>query len=113
MNQFRKKPVVIEAIQFTGDNHEEVNLFMDAAKTNRDKLEEIAIQTLEGTMIASKGDWIIRGVQGEVYPCKPEIFEKTYQKAFPEGAELAAYRESLIKQLAEVEARVEKDPYFD
>ena len=42
---------------------------------------EIAIQTLEGTMIASVGDYIIRGVNGELYPCKPDIFEKTYEKA--------------------------------
>ena len=59
MGKYRKKPVVIEAYQ-------------------TDK--EIDIPTLEGTMHASVGDYIIRGVNGELYPCKPDIFEKTYDK---------------------------------
>lgn len=62
MAKFRKKPVVIEASQnLTG--------------------EDIAIPTLEGTMIASPGDWIITGVKGEIYPCKPDIFAATYEPA--------------------------------
>lgn len=78
MPQFKKKPVVIEAIQYTGtlDNMAELCVFMgDDTYINDGKLE---IETLEGTMTASKGDWIIKGVHGEFYPCKPDIFEKTY-----------------------------------
>lgn len=57
--KFRKKPVVIEAYQ-----------------TN----VELKIETLEGTMTANPGDWIITGVKGEQYPCKPDIFEATYEQ---------------------------------
>ena len=57
--KYRKKPVIIEAYQ-------------------TDK--ELTIETLEGTMKANKGDWIIKGVKGELYPCKPDVFEETYEK---------------------------------
>lgn len=78
--QYRKMPIVIEAIQWTGQNIAEVNAFMSpvaAIYVGTDNL--IAIETLEGRMIANKGDWIIRGVKGELYPCKPEIFALTYE----------------------------------
>jgi hypothetical protein len=58
MPLFRKKPVVIEAVQLT---------------------RRVAIQTLEGEMVGNVGDWLITGVNGEQYPCKPDIFEKTYE----------------------------------
>ena len=80
MPKFRKKPVVIEAVQWTGDNREEMEKFIPntiLAKKNAE--EELAIGTLEGVMTASKNDWIIKGVHGEYYPCKPDIFEKTYE----------------------------------
>ena len=85
MSRFRKKPVVIEAVQF------------DGSIQSADKIEEwtggktqcrgigwpvipsLFISTLEGEMRADPGDWIIRGVKGEVYPCKPDIFEETYE----------------------------------
>lgn len=80
MPKFRKKPVVIEAIQFTGHNDDEILAFARSAahdpEVNR---PTIAITTLEGTMTAEVGDWIIKGVQGEFYPCKPDIFEATYE----------------------------------
>ncbi len=75
-NKYRKRPVVIEAVQFTGTNHEEVQRFDDSLVA---KFHEVPIQTLEGLMVAKKGDWIIRGVNGELYPCKPDIFDKTYE----------------------------------
>src|SRR5690606_13292840 len=80
---YRKKPVVIQAIQFNGSNHQEV---VDFAKSSHKEYvlvdeDEIVIQTLEGNMIASPGDWIIRGIHGEYYPCKPEIFEASYELA--------------------------------
>jgi hypothetical protein len=85
MAKFRKKPVVIEAIQFFDQPEELINiqefmgnidLTIDYADIDDPKLK---IETLEGTMNASLGDWIIKGVNGEFYPCKPEIFEKTYE----------------------------------
>lgn len=83
MPRFRKKPVVIEAIQFTGGNDGEI-----LSWATRFSLENpiemgvsgtLYIHTLEGQMTVSKGDWVIKGVQGEFYPCKPDIFEATYE----------------------------------
>lgn len=79
--QFRKKPVVIEAVNWTGKNMGELFAFMNAGEIEEDFLSsEIKIKTLEGVITASKGDWIIKGVKGEFYPCKPDIFEATYEK---------------------------------
>lgn len=84
MAQYRKKPVVIEAVQWTGDNYDEVDSFIglvnnpNHAKHGYSK-EGVHIKTLEGVMTASVGDWIIKGVKGEFYPCKPDIFAATYE----------------------------------
>ncbi|WP_018527494.1 hypothetical protein [Alkalispirochaeta alkalica] len=93
--KFRKKPVVIEAmqllssdasilqcLQFMGQrvnvetqaDHDRFATYCDAVKE-----EGLKIETLEGTMTATVGDWIIKGVSGEFYPCKPDIFDKTYE----------------------------------
>lgn len=93
---YRKKPVEIEAIQWTGENQREMYDFL----TNGKKTDEymtasgenfyidhskvkggLIIRTLEGEHIASIGDYIIKGVAGEFYPCKPDIFEMTYEVA--------------------------------
>tara|TARA_Y100000114_G_C11663950_1_gene280403 strand:- start:155 stop:418 length:264 start_codon:yes stop_codon:yes gene_type:complete len=84
MPKFRKKPVVIEAVQWTGSNMREVDSFMDTDTDHGDGTSfvvgaEVKIATLEGVMTAGVGDWIIKGVNGEFYPCKPDIFEKTYE----------------------------------
>lgn len=94
---YRKKPVQIEAIQYHGvSNLEEVLCFTGKHpnwdtyfKSMSDYKEFVAthgetfkIKTLEGSMLASPGDWIIKGVAGEFYPCKPEIFEKTYERVY-------------------------------
>ena len=81
MKKFRKKPVVIEAIQWTGENIVDVTEFMHSCSGfNINKFTKtVIIETLEGTMSASKDDYIIKGVQGEFYPCKPDIFEQTYE----------------------------------
>lgn len=85
MAQYRKKPVVIEAIQYNGMNSAEIAQFMGVMiRTKTVPLEgtpsgKVTIETLEGTMTASENDYIIRGVQGEFYPCKPDIFELTYE----------------------------------
>lgn len=72
---FRKKPVHIEAVQYTGDNLADILKFVGKVKTGGG----CRIETLEGTMEAMPGDWIIRGVKGEFYPCKPDIFTATYE----------------------------------
>lgn len=77
--KYRKKPVVVEAVQWNGNNHKEVIDF-EENKIWFDALGNIWIATLEGDMVAKKGDYIIKGVQGEYYPCKPDIFAETYEK---------------------------------
>lgn len=82
--KYRKKPVVIEAIQFIDgpDSIHKIDEFMGKINDldfTGGKIK-IAIETLEGVITASLGDYIIKGVNGEFYPCKPDIFEKTYEK---------------------------------
>lgn len=83
--KYRKKPVVIEAIQWTGENVDEVNTFVEnecffSTESGESYMDvALTIFTLEGFMKASVGDYIIKGVQGEFYPCKPDIFEATYE----------------------------------
>ena len=86
MPQFRKKPVVIEAVQWL--NRKIIcppgpAWFVEAEERNEIQLagDVLYIKTLEGEMRADIGDWIIRGVRGELYPCKPDIFEATYEPA--------------------------------
>ena len=84
MPKFRKKPVVIEAMQLTEESVNEVYLWMECTKgmaTDDEGKPILTIPTLEGPMTASCGDWIIKGVNGEYYPCKPDIFRKTYEPA--------------------------------
>ena len=83
MNKYRKKPVVIEAIQWTGKNIWDVRKFVGNKAS--DFNGKFNIRTLEGTMSASIGDFIIKGVHGEFYPCKPDIFSETYEAV---GAEV-------------------------
>lgn len=86
-NQYRKKPVVIEAIEYRGaGNFADPRLpkWMWAALKSGaafNRRGELVIKTLEGEMTAQPGDWIIQGVKGEIYPCKPEIFAATYERA--------------------------------
>lgn len=101
--KFRKKPVVIDAIRYTGDNIEEVWEVFSAELISGpilcdccDNDSSAHIETLEGTMECSPGDWIIRGVQGELYPCKPDIFEATYEPAEPEIHDLFCDRLNLV-----------------
>jgi hypothetical protein len=101
MGKYRKKPVVIEAIQWTGKNIEEIRAFckiksMGAFLTHTGLMEhthdretqkyggclpiELSIMTMEGEMNVPKGNFIIRGIKEELYSCDPIIFEKTYEK---------------------------------
>lgn len=95
--KFRKKPVVIEAVQLRWDTWSEMCTHAGVGKlsdgkpegcyvddngqitTDGSKKMGLAIPTLEGLMIATEGDWVIRGVKGELYPCKPDIFAATYE----------------------------------
>lgn len=86
--KFRKLPVVIEAVKWTGANVDEVATFFGTpsaivAACLSEVLNErrLPIVTLEGVVMASPGDWIIRGIKGEYYPCKPDVFERTYEAA--------------------------------
>ncbi len=76
MTKYRKKPIVIEAIQFTGNNWGEIETFVPIGQYNQDGTFQIV--TLEGARKCSVGDYVIKGVQGEFYPRKPNIFEATY-----------------------------------
>ena len=88
--KFRKKPIVIDAFKWTGDVHQvkdpdwiveaiEIGAvtFSDTGSPN----VKLLIVTLEGTMAADCGDYVIRGIKGEIYPCKPDIFEASYEPA--------------------------------
>lgn len=82
MKKYRKKPVVIEAMQFTEETKNQVFNFVTCNKFAHHDYNGnpiLDIWTLEGRMTAQLGDWIIKGVQGEFYPCKPDIFEATYE----------------------------------
>jgi hypothetical protein len=83
--KFRKKPVVIEAVQYRGRKYrDEIIAFgADCLPENwMDRTDEtLFVKTLEGGHIANPGDWIIKGVKGEFYPCKPDIFAATYEPA--------------------------------
>jgi len=76
--KYRNKPVVIEAIQFTGTNFSECEQFIGSENYDT-TLNYPNIITLEGVMKVSEGDFIIKGVAGEFYPCKPDIFKQTYE----------------------------------
>ncbi len=79
---FTKKPVTIEARQHDGSSSSAVEIVRWIVLCNREAQfadNKLTIETLEGTHMANPGDWIIKGVAGEFYPCKPEIFDQTYE----------------------------------
>jgi hypothetical protein len=88
--KFRKIPVEIDAVHYDGTNRDSIAAFMGGPRQaqvearplpgpGRGMHDGIVIHTLEGDMKASVGDWIIKGVKGEFYPCKPDIFAATYE----------------------------------
>jgi len=92
VQKFRKKPVKIEALQWEGSSHRPMFDFLDGSdrsimategtnfQIDHGKVEGgLVIKALEGEHLANIGDWIIKGVAGEFYPCKPSIFAKTYE----------------------------------
>lgn len=80
INKYRKKPVIVEAIIWTGNNIDEIK---ELAKNAVEHIifvdNNLYIETLEGNMNVSIGDYIIKGIAGEFYPCKPDIFKETYE----------------------------------
>lgn len=93
--KYKKKPVVIDAVQWTGENHREMFDFLTENAFDKESMQVsgehfyidhnkveggLIIKTLEGEHLASIGDFIIRGVKGEYYPCKQDIFHQTYEK---------------------------------
>ena len=97
MPKFRKKPIVVDAIQvpdlddISDQDKAELQAFLDASEHPYGRTSEILLSsgvllaTLEGAIKAVPGDWIIRGIEGELYPCKPEIFAKTYERVREDG----------------------------
>lgn len=82
VKQYKKRPVVIEAIQFTEKTKVQVYNFVRCTcypDFDSDGRPTLVISTLEGDMTARLGDWVIKGISGEFYPCKPDIFEATYE----------------------------------
>jgi len=85
MAKYRKKPMIIEAFRWTGgpDQTEDPEWIVEAMKNGHAGVdkdgESFGIKTLEGRMTAFPGDYIIRGIKDEIYPCKPDIFEATYE----------------------------------
>ena len=80
IKKFRKKPIVIEAIQWKGNNKEEIDKFVGKQLDYINADTDLIIPTLEGNMVAHIFDWIIRGIVGECYPCDPDIFKETYDE---------------------------------
>ena len=79
IKKYIKKPIPVEALQWTGENNKEIENFCGEAAWFSSG-GELGILTLEGMMVATLGDYIIKGVDGEFYPCKKGIFEKTYEE---------------------------------
>lgn len=93
--KFRKKPVEIEAVRWTGDNLREVIAFTGRHESAADwtwkqfedvvAIKGLKLFTLEGPLMAAVGDWIIKGIKGEFYPCKPDVFAATYEPVAAQG----------------------------
>ena len=119
--KYRKKPVEIEARQLTPETREAISQWLNNGKSgasdNKGTLlawyydsngaDELYIETLEGVMVAEDGDFIIRGVQGEFYPCKPDIFAKTY-----EPVEFEVVLDEPTPPFSEIPQELLDDPYF-
>ena len=77
--RFTKKPVTVEAVQFTGGNFEEIVKFTNGAAYPLPGGTTMMIQTFNGTVTASRNDWIVRDVKGGFYPCRADVFEATHE----------------------------------
>ncbi len=96
MNKFVKKPIVVEAVQWNGslDDLKKIGVMVIAHDIDENgNPDSIFIGTLEGIMKAARGDWIIKGIRGKFYPCKPDIFEETYEPFNPITLSRAEYED--------------------
>lgn len=99
--KYRKKPVVIEAVQFTRSNFDLIKSFTNQTAHSLTIEKRVGgyctciIPTLESQHIANENDYIIKGVKGEFYPCKPDIFEMTYEAVIPDEVEKAKKQEAI------------------
>lgn len=96
--QFRKRPLVIEAVRWDGSNENEIQAFM-GGYLKRVIGDMLFIGTLEGIMCASVGDYIIKGVKGEFYSCKPDIFAETYEDATIDPESLRPQGEWIVQDI--------------
>jgi hypothetical protein len=80
--KYKARPVIIEAVQWTGENHNEISEFLGREMEESHDCYGVTftIGTIEGTLIARVGDYIIKGTKGEYYPCKPDIFKEKYEQ---------------------------------
>jgi hypothetical protein len=117
--RWRKAPVEVDAIQLRDDNSQAVARFTSGSTTNaalaradRDRYNRVYVEiyTLEGTMRANEGDWIIRGVKGELYPCRDDIFRMTYEPvSTPTPATVG--RAVVLREAAELAERLMDERY--
>lgn len=118
MSKYIKKPIPIEAVQFTGDLDALRGTFLvdylrrnviytqqSISPTDSRVNTRLLIKTLEGVMNVSVGDYIIKGVRGEIYPCKPDIFEESYQSY---NEQLDTFQGRLKKETEEIANRLNK-----
>lgn len=125
MTLYRKKPVVIEAKQWNGENADEIQTFLfdgnQHAAHGWVKGQYVEIGTLEGLMVASIGDWIIKGLAGEFYPCKPEIFAETYDEVPqapsstlpPHQQRVLDEKECRDIEITKLDEFIQRNPLFD
>lgn len=88
VEKYKKKPIVVEAIQYTGGNKKEIIDFTEGKATTNTCYSHLTIPTLEGDHKADVGDWVIKGIRGEFYPCKPDIFDATYELVTDENGKM-------------------------
>jgi hypothetical protein len=113
MAQYRKKPVVIEAFQFrNGEQDGSVAADVVAGNVRYPEDGSMLIRTLEGEMRADPGDWIIRGVQGELYPCKPDIFAKTYEAVDTPEFIIGALTDAMLHGKGVIQTRIEPEEVY-
>jgi hypothetical protein len=85
MAKFRTRPLIKEAVRWTGNNLRTIRKFCPSANYDGSDHKILRIATMEGFIFASSGDWIIRGIRGEFYPCKPDIFAASYEPVGEKG----------------------------
>ena len=117
IHKYTKKPVTIEAIQWTPENKsaiwkwvvEDNNGIIVSQIDMNNKTQEYFIDTLEGNMKIGEGDYIIKGVKGEFYPCKPDIFEMTYDKSIDAGTLIADLLTKELEALGDADLEPRED----